>query len=321
MRPISTTILLAIMFLASGNVMAEGGEFYRKGAEGWFWYHDPEPEPEPEPKEEEEIPLVPAPPPKAEESEPAEPKGPPSFSVEWYQKNMEQVLNRAIDDPTDENVAAYFFIHRVMMDKANKFAESAREVAMNNPQLDEMTRKTSGATGVRISEQHQRRILNSLAERVNDRDGALWVWLGDDIYSENMARVLKNLRNKIGVNIVAFSLSPTGLGDEIEKWFPDYVVDNGNAARRAGVTHTPAIALALPPEEIELIAHGMMGMSQIQDRMVIASNKLKLLERDELNLYQGRQPGADLIDTDSLPEFDGNDTGRLLEVMSETFSY
>lgn len=318
MRPISTPILLAIVLLSSANVFAEGQEFYGKGAEGWFWYHDPEPEPEPEEKE---IPPIPAAPTKPEKSEPAEPKGPPSFSVEWYQENMEQVLNRAIDDPTEENVAAYFFIHRVMMDKANKFAVNAREVSMNNPQLDEMTRKTSGATGVRISEQHQRTVLNQLSERLNERNGALWFWVGDDVYSKNMARIIKNLRNQTGVNVIAFSLSKEGPDKEIAQWFPDYVVDDGNAARRVGVTHTPAIALALPPGKVRLVAHGMLGLAQIKDRMVIASNKLELLEEDELNLYQGRLPGSDLIDTASLPEFEGNDTDKLLEVMGETFNY
>ena len=320
MRSISTTVLLAIVVLLSGNAFADGQEFYRKGAEGWFWYHDPVPEPEPEPKEEAK-PPVPATPTKPEESASVEPKGPPSFSVEWYQENMEQVLNRAIDNPTDENVAAYFFIHRVMMDKANKFAVTAREVAMNNPQLDEMTRKTAGATGVRISEQQQRSILNKLSDRLNKRNGALWIWLGDNVYSKNMARVIKNLRNQTGINVVAFSVSKDGPDEEVTKWFPDYVVDNGNAARRVGVTHTPAIAMALPPGKVQLISHGMIGLSHIKDRMVIASNKLELLEEDELNLYEGRLPGSDLINTASLPEFDGNDTNKLLEVMGETFNY
>jgi|AntRauTorcE11898_2_1112593.scaffolds.fasta_scaffold03794_3 conjugal transfer pilus assembly protein TraF len=320
MRPISTPVLLAIVLLSSANVFADGQEFYRKGAEGWFWYHDPEPEPEPE-LEEKEIPPIPAAPPKPEKSEPAEPKGPPSFSVEWFQENMEQVLNRAIDDPTEENVAAYFFIHRVMMDKANKFAVNAREVSMNNPQLDEMTRKTSGAMGVRISEQHQKTVLNQLSERLNERNGALWVWLGDDIYSKKMTGIIENLRNQTGITVVAFSLSKDGLDEETAQKFPDYVIDDGSAARRVGVTHTPAMALALPPGNVQLVSHGMIGLAQVKDRMVIASSRLELLEEDELNLYQGRLPGSDLIDTASLPDFEGNDTDKLLEVMGETFNY
>lgn len=234
---------------------------------------------------------------------------------------MEQVLNRAIDDPTDENVAAYFFIHKVMMDKANKFAVSAREVSMKHPQLDEMTRKTAGGAANRLTEKQQLTILGDIADRVNNRDGAIWFWYGDDVYSQRMARIIKNLRNRTGINVVAFSVTGAAPQGEAEDWFPDYVVDNGNVARRVGVTHTPALALALPPENVELIAHGMLGLSRIEDRMVVAADQLDLLQEDELNIYQGRMPGSDLIDSESLPDFDGNDTEKLLEVMGETFNY
>jgi hypothetical protein len=81
------------------------------------------------------------------------------------------------------------------------------------------------------------------------------------------------------------------------------------------------MALALPPGNVQLVSHGMIGLAQVKDRMVIASSRLELLEEDELNLYQGRLPGSDLIDTASLPDFEGNDTDKLLEVMGETFNY
>lgn len=321
MRAFFKSLLFATLALSSSLALAEGNEFYKRGAEGWFWYHDPEPEPEPEkPKKKEKPPVVQAPKPSDQETT-AEPKGPPSFSVQWYQENMEQVLNRAIDNPTEENVAAYFFIHRVMMDKANQFAVSAREVSMEHPQLDEMTRKAAGGAANRLTEKQQLNILSNLADRIAQQDGAIWYWYSNDVYSKKMSRIVKNLRNQTGIPVIAFSVTGEPPEGDAADWFPDYVIGNGNAARRVGVTHTPALALALTSGQVELISHGMMGLSRIKDRLVIAADKLNLLEDDELNIYQGRLPGSDLIDPDSLPEFEGNDTDKILEVMGETFNY
>lgn len=320
MRLLLNTLALLLFALTASNALAEGGEFYKRGAEGWFWYHDPEPEPEPEPKKEEKLPPLPAP---AKPTETAETKteAPPAFSVKWYQENMEQVLDRAIDNPTDENVAAYFFIHRLMLDKANKFAVTAREVAMENPQLDSLARVTPGGAARRLQEKQQLQILESISQRLNEADGAIWFWYNDDVYSQRMARILRGLRNKTGIQVVAFSVTGGPLTGEAEGWFPDYVVDSGAAARKVGVSHTPALAIALPPDKSLLLAHGVVGRSHIEDRMVIAANKLGLIEEKDLNVYQGRNPGAGLLDATQLVEMEGNSTEEILEVMGETFGY
>jgi len=320
MRALITLILIFMLVVPASNAHSEGREFYKRGAEGWFWYHDPEPEPEPEEKEEPELPVITPPP--AESSETTEaPKGPPAFSVAWYQENMETVLNRAIDDPTEENVAAYFFIHRLMMDKANQFAVTAREVSMKHPQLDEMTRKGSGATAVRMTEAQKRKLMADLGERVNARDGALWFWFQDDIYSRQMARIIRTVRNRTGIKVVALSVTGEPLSGEAKDWFPDYLVDSGNAAKRIGVTHAPAVALALPPNEVKLISHGVIGASHVQKRMMIAANSMDLITDSELAVFEGRAPGSQLIDMDTVPDIAGNDTNSILEVMSETFGY
>jgi len=312
----ATFLLLALM---AGNAVAEGQEFYKGNDEGWFWYHDPEILPEPEPEEKKELPPAP-PPPESEPSE-SEPKGPPSFSVQWFQENMEQVLNRAIDDPSDDNVAAYFFIHRLMMDKANKFAVTARAVAMDNPQLDERSRATPGGAADRLQDKQKLIILESLTRRINEADGAIWFWFGDDVYSLNQARVLRGLRNRTGIKIIAFSVTGKPPQGEAAKWFPDYVVDSGSAARSAGVSNTPALAMALPPDKVQLLSHGLVGRSEIEKRMIIAGDRLGIIESDEMDIYQGRNPGAGLIDPKQLSEIEGNDTDEILEVMGEMFGY
>lgn len=320
MRPLLSAITILIMSTLAINAAADGVEFYKGKDEGWFWYHDPEILPEPEPEEEQELPPAP-PPPETASTQSEEPKGPPSFSVQWYQENMEQVLNRAIDNPTDENVAAYFFIHRLMMDKANQFAVKAKTVAMDHPELDERTRSTGGGAAKSLQEKQKKTILSELTETINGQDGAIWFWYNDDVYSRKMARVLRGLRDRTGIQIVAFSVTGNPLKGEAGEWFSDYVVDSGYAAKKVGVSHTPAVALALPPDRVQLLAHGLIARSEIENRMVVAAERLKVLDSEKLNIYQGRNPGAGLIDVEELPEIEGNNTEDILEVMGEMFDY
>ena len=54
---------------------------------------------------------------------------------------MEHYRDKAIDNPSPENVAAYYYLQRVMMDKAQRFTDMARRVVMSDPLLDENQRR------------------------------------------------------------------------------------------------------------------------------------------------------------------------------------
>ena len=109
--------------------------FYGNNAEGWYWYQDPKEE---EPQEE---PLPPPPPPKAPEPEP-EPvlkaEAPPApFTAAWVREMLPKYKDIAWDNPTPENVKAYFLLQRFAIDRSSKFADVAKTVTMGNPLLDE----------------------------------------------------------------------------------------------------------------------------------------------------------------------------------------
>ncbi|MFX4226466.1 MAG: conjugal transfer protein TraF [Porticoccaceae bacterium] len=106
-------------------------------ASGWHFYDDPEPEPEIELVE----PQQPTGP-KVETSDEkpelggASSSGPAPMSAEWLKENMPRLLNQALDNPTRENLEAYYGAQRVMMDKAERFTLEAEKVVIGNPMLD-----------------------------------------------------------------------------------------------------------------------------------------------------------------------------------------
>lgn len=178
---------------AKDSFAAPGSEsFYRGKAEGWFWYKDP---PEGEPELEVKAPLPPPPPPAPMQkmeppAAPAAAPGPELFSVAWIRDNLPKYRDRAIDNPTDANVQAYYYLQRVMMDKSSKFSERSSQVIMRDPFLDEDSRRpvaTYAANALNREVSNNRdKVLKGLANKV----GLFFFFKGNCVLCAEQAAVL-----------------------------------------------------------------------------------------------------------------------------------
>lgn len=108
--------------MAKRNGLDSG--FFSRHAEGWFWYHDPveeEPDLVPEP-----LPVMPPPAP----SEPKETEPPlKPFTIALVRQTLDKYKEAAWNNPTPENVKAYFLLQRFVIERSNKFADVAQQSA------------------------------------------------------------------------------------------------------------------------------------------------------------------------------------------------
>jgi conjugal transfer pilus assembly protein TraF len=126
--------------------------FFLDKERGWFW-REIQAESKQVPARLEK-PNMPRPLPIQGSSKSSMPPGPLPLSAAWFRKNLESYRDRAIDDPSSENVAAYYYLQRVMMDKAHRFTDVAREVVMSDPFLDENQRRPYIALYIRPISTH-----------------------------------------------------------------------------------------------------------------------------------------------------------------------
>lgn len=139
-------LLLALLSCIAASTALAGDSYYNRDKEkGWYWYEKtppppPEPEPAEPPKPPDPIVIIQAPPPE-KPPEAVEPEGPPALSSAWLKANLETYLFKAMDDPTPENVTAYLYLHRLMMDKSSMFADSAQVALANEPMLSNDVRR------------------------------------------------------------------------------------------------------------------------------------------------------------------------------------
>lgn len=258
-----SALLLAASLIAS-PVLAQ--DYYDRGEEGWFWYKDdPVVEKEEEPEEPEPKPPEVA---KQEETEPkppSEPSGPPALSAAWYEENLERYLHRAIDEPTPENVEAYYRLQRIGLEKAHVFAEVAQQVVANNPDLDNFGARPPSGPGSQALEAQARENKSRVADQVWQQAGVAFFYESECVLCDQQAIILGRLANSTDLTVMPVSLD----GSEPHSALAGMnAVEDQGQAEMLEIEAGPVLYLLRPPSEWIPISAGMLSENQIYDRTI-----------------------------------------------------
>ena len=258
--------------------------FFDRKEEGWFWYRDA--------AEEERLPLplrpLPPAPPPAPPAPPTPPPvapppaapaplpGPPVFSVQWLRKKLPELREIAIDEPSEENVAAYMYAQKVMMDKAGTFATVWQTVLRKDPLLDENNRFPIGSTFKLMALREQDKARYTALRALNQKAGLFYFFRSDCDYCHAQTPLLYSFAREFNFFIFMVSLD----GKPLPGMRPDeYVVDQGQA-RQMGISVVPAIVLAAPPKDLFVITQGYLTYHALQNRIYLAAEDLGLIPPD-----------------------------------------
>ena len=262
--------------------------FFLDKERGWFWR-----ESQSEPKKPELIapkPSNPNPPPIQDFPNSSSPE-PSAFSAAWFRKNLEHYRDRAIDDPSQENVAAYYYLQRVMMDKAHRFTDVARQVVMSDPFLDENQRRpittfaaneTNRLAGI-ASEQ----TLSSVAHQA----GILFFFRSDCPYCHIQAPLLALLEKRFGFKVYAVSLDGKPMPGDL---YLDFHTDRGQA-NLLGVVSTPAMFLMKPPDELLPLSQGALSLDDLTGRILLSAHESGWIDDAVFDATRGQRLSPSLI--------------------------
>lgn len=305
--------LAVSVVLAGGAVSASedagvGFGAFENKAEGWWWKKDPreippiKPEPKPEPK-----PVAPKA--EVEEGQKILPPGPAPFSTEWLRENLPKLLDKAIDEPTEENLAAYFYAQRVLMDKSQNFAEKARALVMSDPLLDE-TNRVPMATFARIANMSGSQAARDKALGRLSEVGGLWMFYRSDCrYCDPMADALMGFETKYKFITTFVSIDHKPL-----KILKEWVNDEGQA-NTLGVKITPTVFFVVPPNNYYIVAQGAMSMPELGDRILLAAETNGLLTDEEIQAIYPERRG--LLSGDDMKDGATTDPKELVKRLRE----
>ena len=292
---IMMTLLLQVFAAWGMDVDEPGVSYFTDKQRGWFWYEvQPEPVLKRKPEPQAHKPLTPIVPTIVENSpKPITLAEPEPLTSAWLRKNMETYLNKAIDEPSHENVAAFYYLQRVMMDKAERFTNAASYVVMSDPQLDETVRRPV-ATYAANEANHQASMMAGRALKdIAGVAGILFFFRSDCPYCHVQAPILSMLEKTYGFKIYPVSLDglpmPTGL-------YGNFRLDKGQAAL-LGVEQTPALFLMKPPKQIVPLAQGALSLEELTSRILLAAKEAGWLDDSQYQTTQGIRPTPLLVPT------------------------
>lgn len=237
--------------------------FFGSKGDGYFWYKDPKDAPPKKPKK--------PPSPAAGQKAAKAPKATEPFSVDWLRTNLPILLERAIDDPSKENVEAYLYAQRIALDKSQLYAEKARTVVTADPFLDENNR-------VPLSTFAKRSFLRDIDEQSTEAvkelatKGGLWVFVDSRCHfcADQVAQT-EELRKKYGFLVKYISVDGAPVPGA-----PEWVKDNGHV-KILRLKMTPTVVFAVPPKDYLVISQGLMAHDQMVERLLVAAEDRKLL--------------------------------------------
>jgi conjugal transfer pilus assembly protein TraF len=293
--------MLAMLAVAGSAFGASAGSspawlFYQEREDGWFWYEDPPP-PEALPPADRNPPAAPVPSPAA-----AAP-----LSVEWLRTQLPVLRDRAIDSPTTENVRAYFYAQRIMMDRAQVFSDKAVEVVQSDPLLDENLRvpfaSAAKASFLRASRDAQDDILRSVATKAG-----LWVFHDAAcVHCASQVPVSNELAARYGFKVTYLSRQ----GQPVQGLDAAIAVrPEAGRQKRLGVTHTPAVMLVIPPSQFVLVAQGATPLNELSQRLVSAAHRQGLIDDETFERAEPTSRGILQTHTLDSDRVDWNDPGQ-----------
>ena len=290
---------VSILLLSALPSLASSGSWYKRHAEGWYWYNEPETVETEEPKVIEEPTPIPSPPPDPKTEKPMTPEGPDAFTTAWLEKMIPQYLANAVDNPTPENVEAFFILQRLAMDKAERFQKVAEQVRVGNKFIDESERRPTSMFGLQKVDLEAEKRKVALLEKISKMTGIFFFYKEGCPFCEEQAPILKRIEAK-GFDVLAVSI---GGGKLQSARFLNEVEDSGQAAMLS-VESTPSIFLVHPESTtFALIGSSLLSLPDIEERIVLIAQRNGWVSEEEVNETRPRLLNANGIDlSKKLPE-------------------
>lgn len=280
---------------------------------GWFFYDDPEPDPVPEPPPEPEPPVAAAPP--APEPADVEEKGPPALSAAWLQANLESYLHAAMDNPTEDNVAAYLYLQRLSMDKSSRFTDAAQRVYYTDPHLNEESRRPLAYFASSKMSKAARDAVSAVMTELGAYSTLYYVFSDGCPTCGSDAPALASFSRRYGFRMVSVSLDGTPPPQQIpfaERLGP-------GAARVLGAESAPELYVQLGEAAPTLLSNAALSQEGMSKRLLHLAHAEGYITDEQFSATRAFRDVQVDIQPSDVPEELTQDPAALVEYMRERF--
>ena len=225
-----------------------------------------------------------APPVVATKATPAQAASAPGLQrvdVAWLRKAYPLLQDRAINDPTDENVAAEQYVQRIIVDKSQRYAEARMRVVQADPLLNENNRVPTASLGARTVANANLEAQDQAVRELAGFGGLLVFVDGSCRFCAMQLPILDMLRADFGLQALVISLDGA-----LPKGFKGSVLRDNGMFRKLRLTLTPSIVYVPRPQSIAgsqdpnrylVVAQGFYTRGDLVKQIALAGHQTKLL--------------------------------------------
>ena len=231
-----------LSFISLGSWADE--TYYGQHAMGWHWYK-------------EEMPAAK----KLQKSNPV-------TQMEALKKTITYVLDKAILNPTEENVRAYIKLQTLVSNQASLFSRMWQKVLWHNPELDYALLHPVNSMGRKVDLSLKRQAEEMAIGQLRQESGLFFFYRSTCPYCQRFAPIVKNFAHKYGLTVIPITTDGIVLPE-----FPDSKSDRGQAAR-FNVTYEPALFAVNPyTGRAYPLSYGLVSEQELRERILdIARN-------------------------------------------------
>ena len=271
------SVLFFLLYVAASQASAQASQKLGEDYNDYYLNYVPRQLQAPEKK-----PQAPPKPPATPEPIAAPAKKPPTkVDVDWLQKNYAVLYKRAVDDPSEVNVAALAYVQKIVMDKAQRFAAAMKKVTDADPFINENTSTPIAGAGALAVRNANYRAQSAAVLELSKFAGMVVFVDGVCRFCAMQMPPIKMLKDEFGIEALVVSLDgqrPPGYTGPIQK-------DNG-LYRKLGLKVTPSVALVPNPKPLLdgqdpntylIVAQGFYSADSLAKQLAYAGHRAKLL--------------------------------------------
>ncbi len=219
--------------------------------------------------------------PTASNPEPTKTDHPDKVNVKWLRTNYPLLEERAIDNPTQENVEAYLYTKRIILDKAQRFAEMDMKVVNSDPFLNENNRIPYASMGAQSVQRANYQATEKAVEEMGQVGGLLVFIDSACRFCSMQLPIVHTLQALYGMDALVISID----GHRPKNYQGKLLMDNG-LFRKLRLQLTPSIVYvphptgyqtASDPNHYLVVAQGFYAQDELVKQIAFAGFSTNLL--------------------------------------------
>lgn len=242
------SILVGILVsVAAYSTFAESKTFYQEHERGWHWY---EKVPDKEAQNEED--------------------NNPVSQMDTIRSTVKQALDKAILNPTPENVKNYIALQNDVAERSARFSKQWQEALLENPKLDYSLVHPTNSMARQIEVDQESQKENDAIKQLAQESGLFFFYKSTCPYCRGFAPILKRFAEQHGITVIPITTNGISLPE-----FPDSYTDQGQAVTFE-VKVEPSLFIVNPYTKKAIpVGYGLMSETDLRKRILDIAKQMK----------------------------------------------